>query len=78
MSPLSAPVLGGAALLSSPAWWNVAQGTSPASDAVFRFLVCVALCWVALEAMVVFVGPAPRVASPLDGAEATAEDAPAS
>jgi hypothetical protein len=63
MSPFSAPVLGGAALLSSPAWWNVVQGVSPASDAAVRFLVCVALCWAALEGLAVFVGPAPRVSS---------------
>ena len=74
MSPLSAPVLGGAALLSSPAWWNVAQGTSPASDAVFRFLVCVALSWVALEALVAFVGPAPRVSLPNGPGEDRADD----
>lgn len=68
MSPFSAPVLGGAALVTSPAWWNVVQGTSPATDAVARFLVCVAICWVALELLAAFVGPAPR---PQDG------DAPA-
>ncbi len=76
MSPLSAPVLGGAALLSSPAWWNVAQGTSPASDAVFRFLVCVALCWVALEVLAAFVGPAPRLSLPDGQGEEPTEDPP--
>jgi hypothetical protein len=75
MSPLSAPVLGAAALLTSSAWWNVAQGTSPASDAAFRFLVCVALCWVAAEVLVAFVGPAPRVSLP-EGGEDAGEEPP--
>ena len=33
MSPFSTPVLVGAALVSSPALWNVLQGTAPAEVA---------------------------------------------
>jgi hypothetical protein len=76
VSPFSAPVLGGAALVTAPAWWNVVQGTSPATDAMTRFLICVAVCWVAFELLAAFVGPAPQPA-PADGAaEELAEQAP--
>lgn len=60
MSPLSAPVLGGAALLASPSLLNVLEGVSPVSVALTRFLVSIALCWMALEVLSVVVGPAPR------------------
>ena len=60
MSPLSTPVLGGAALVSSPAWWNVLHGDAPTSVGVTRFLVSVAICWLALEIVAAVVGPAPR------------------
>jgi hypothetical protein len=62
MSPLSSPVLGGAALVSSPAWWNVLNGNAPASVGLTRFLVSMAICWLALEVVAAFVGPAPRPA----------------
>ena len=77
MSPFSAPVLGGAALVTAPAWWNALQGTSPATDAVTRFLVCVAICWVAFELLAAFVGPAPQPSAPAEAAaEEMAEQAP--
>ena len=62
MSPLSAPVLGGAALVSAPAWWSTfVQGVDPASVALTRFLVSLLVCWVALEVVSMLVGPAPVV-----------------
>jgi hypothetical protein len=67
VSPFSAPVLGGAALMSAPAWWHAVDGTVPAGDAVTRFLICVAICWVALEVLTTLVGPAP--AAPRGAAE---------
>lgn len=73
MSPFSAPVLGGAALLTGPSWWNVVQGTAPVSEAVIRFLICVAVCWVALELLAVLVGPAPRSVGEGADAEESAE-----
>jgi hypothetical protein len=76
VSPFSAPVLGGAALVTAPSWWNALQGTSPATDAVTRFLVCIAICWVALELLAAFVGPAPHPAAPADAAEEMADQAP--
>ncbi|MGN6576166.1 MAG: hypothetical protein ACTHKG_10785 [Nocardioides sp.] len=74
MSPFSAPVLGGAALMSAPAWWHAVDGTVPAGEAVTRFLICVAICWVALEVLTTLVGPAPARAAE-GGEESTAEPA---
>lgn len=74
MSPFSAPVLGGAALVTAPTWWNVVQGTSPATDAMIRFLICVAVCWVAFELLAAFVGPAPTPAPAEATADGTAEE----
>ena len=75
MSPFSAPVLGGAALMSAPAWWNAVEGTVPAAEAVTRFLICVAICWFALEVLTMIVGPAP--ASPRADGEGAGEAAEA-
>lgn len=78
MSPFSAPVLGGAALMSAPAWWHAVDGTVPAGDAVTRFLICVAICWVALEVLTTLVGPAPAPArgagEGADGGEESSAD----
>lgn len=63
MSPFSAPVLGGAALLTTPAVWNVLHGVSPTSVALGRFLIAIALCWLALEIVTAAVGPTPRADS---------------
>ncbi|HET7387484.1 MAG TPA: hypothetical protein VFJ19_12555 [Nocardioidaceae bacterium] len=58
MSPFSSPVLLGAAVVSSPALWDVVTGHGSLRVALVRYLVCVFACWVALEVMGVFVGPA--------------------
>jgi hypothetical protein len=81
MSPFSAPVLVGAALVSSPALWNVLQGDSPPEVALSRYLVSIVLCWTALAVVAFVVGPVPTVAtatgSPeLDGADAPTEQIP--
>jgi hypothetical protein len=60
VSPLSAPVLGGAALLTSPSLLNVIEGVSPVSVALTRFLISVGFCWMAFEVLTMIVGPAPR------------------
>ena len=64
MSPLSAPVLGGAALLSAPALWSMLDDATPATVALTRYLVCVLVCWVALEIVAMLVGPV--VPAPVD------------
>lgn len=74
MSPFSAPVLVGAALVTSPAWWNAVQGTGSLAVALTRFLVSVALCWIALEVVAAFVGPSPAPAPAEDSAGETVED----
>jgi hypothetical protein len=61
VSPLSGPVLGGAAIVSAPALWGaVVDGTTTPQSAVLRYLVCVVLCWAALAVVGMLVGPAPR------------------
>ncbi len=58
MSPLSAPVLGGAALISAPALWGAfVTGTTPTEVALTRFLVCAVLCWAGLAVVSLLVGP---------------------
>lgn len=61
MSPLSLPVLGGAAVVSSPALWGaLVDGTTTTQAALGRYLVCVLVCWVVLAFVAMLVGPAPR------------------
>jgi hypothetical protein len=60
MSPFSAPVLAGAALLTWPAWWRAIEGTGTVSGATVRYLVVALACWVALEVVAAAVGPAAR------------------
>lgn len=50
MSPLSPVVLGAAALVPSPALWGAAVSQSLSVDqALFRYLVAVAICWALLS-----------------------------
>ena len=61
MSPLSAPVLFVAALVSAPALWGAfVDGSTSMSTALVRFLVCAVLCWVGLSVVSMLVGPAPH------------------
>jgi hypothetical protein len=58
---LSLPVLGGAALVSSPALWRaVVEGTTSTEVALTRYLVSVAICWAVLAFVTMLVGPAPK------------------
>ena len=67
MNLLSAPVLGGAALVSSPAWWaTLVDGSRSPAFAVSRYLVSVLLCWVALEVVAMMVGPVKRAPEPAE------------
>jgi hypothetical protein len=77
VSPFSAPVLVAAALVSSPALWNVLQGTTPAEVALTRYLISVVLCWMALAAVAMLIGPVPPATSvtPAD-ADAPTEQLP--
>jgi hypothetical protein len=61
VSPVSLPVLGGAALLSSPALWRaLVEGTTSTQVALTRYLVSVLVCWAVLGLVAMLVGPAPR------------------
>jgi len=57
MSPLSGPVLGGAALLTSPALLGMVENTTSPIVALSRFLVCVAVLWVGFGFVEMLVGP---------------------
>ncbi|MGA9749006.1 MAG: hypothetical protein WBQ50_16230 [Nocardioides sp.] len=80
MSPFSAPVLVGAALVSSPALWNVLHGTASPELALTRYLISVVLCWMALAVVGFVVGPVPlartTATAPVDS-DAPTEQVPA-
>jgi|tagenome__1003787_1003787.scaffolds.fasta_scaffold12651321_1 hypothetical protein len=68
MSPLSLPVLGAAAVMSSPALYGAfVDGTTTMETALTRFLVCAVLCWVGFSALASLIGPPPRTATDADG-----------
>ena len=72
MSPLSLPVLGGAAVMSSPALYGAfVDGTTTMETALTRFLICAALCWVGFSALTSLIGPPPRVTATDDGLAAS-------
>jgi hypothetical protein len=61
MSPLSAPVLLIAALVSGPALWGAfVDGSTSLQTALVRFLVCTVLGWVGLSIVSMLVGPVQR------------------
>lgn len=61
MSPLSMPVLGGAAVVSSPALWRaLVEGTTSTEVALTRYLVSVVICWAVLAFVAMLIGPAPK------------------
>jgi hypothetical protein len=58
---LSLPVLGGAAVVSSPALWHaLVEGTTSTEVALTRYLTSVAICWAVLAFVAMLVGPAPK------------------
>lgn len=58
MHLMSAPVLVGAALISSPALWNGFVGQAPMELGLARYLLAVAFSWGALTIVVTLIGPA--------------------
>lgn len=58
MHLFSAPVLLGAALISSPALWSGFVGQAPVEVGLSRYLLAVALSWGALTLVATLVGPA--------------------
>lgn len=60
MSPASFPVLGLAALVSSPALYHgLVARTLPVEQMLTRYLIAVAVVWAACSVLSMLVGPAP-------------------
>lgn len=57
MHLFSAPVLLGAALISSPALWSGFVGQAPLQVGLSRYLLAVALSWAALTVVATLIGP---------------------
>lgn len=75
MSPFSAPVLVGAAIVSSPALWSAfVDGTTSLQSAFTRYLICAGLCWLGFAFFAMLVGPTPP-SRPEDPNGATSHDA---
>lgn len=75
MSPVSMPVLGGAAVVSSPALWRaLVEGTTSTEVALTRYLVSVVICWAVLAFVAMLVGPAPKPEADAATAEQEAEE----
>ena len=65
MSPLSPVVLGGAAVVASPALWaGVVDGTMPLDVALTRYLIAIGICWAVLSIVVELAFPAPGSVRP--------------
>ena len=64
MSPLSLPVLGGAALVASPALWSAVDGSMPLDVALTRYLIAVGICWALISVVAEFAFPAPGSVRP--------------
>lgn len=65
MSPLSAPVLTAATVVSSPALWSaLVTGTLPLDVALTRYLIAVLICWAVLSVIAEFAFPAPGSVRP--------------
>ena len=60
MSPLSPAVLGGAAVVASPALWaGVVDGTMPLDVALTRYLIAISICWAVLSVVAELAFPTP-------------------
>ena len=65
MSPLSPAVLGGAAVVASPALWSsVVDGSMPLDVALTRYLIAVGICWAVISIVVELAFPAPGSVRP--------------
>ena len=79
MSPLSPAVLGGAAVVASPALWaGVVDGSMPLDVALTRYLIAIGICWAVLSVVVELAFPAPAARPvPLKAAAESDPDQPA-
>ena len=77
MSPLSVPVLGGAALVASPALWSALDGSMPMDVALTRYLIAVGICWALISVVAEFAFPTPGSVRPRpDAADPPARPVP--
>jgi len=75
VSPVSMPVLGGAAVVSSPALWRaLVEGTTSTEVALTRYLVSVVICWAVLAFVAMLIGPAPKPELETATAESESDD----
>ena len=66
MSPLSPAVLGGAALVASPALWSsLVDGAMPLDVALTRYLIAIGICWAVISLVVELALPAPGSVKPV-------------
>ncbi|MFL6158147.1 MAG: hypothetical protein ACJ72D_18805 [Marmoricola sp.] len=66
MSPLSPGVLGGAAVVASPALWSsVVDGTMPLDVGLTRYLVAIGVCWAVISLVAELAFPAPGSIRPV-------------
>ena len=77
MRMLSAPVMGAAALLTSPALYQgLVLETMAIETALTRFFIALLVCWVAMSAVEMLVGDPPRpVPVPTEGDTSTSASA---
>jgi hypothetical protein len=65
MSPLSPAVLGGAAVVASPALWaGLVDGTMPLDVALTRYLIAIGICWAVISVVVELAFPTPGSVRP--------------
>ena len=76
MSPLSPAVLGGAAVVASPALWaGVVDGSMPLDVALTRYLIAIGICWAVLSVIVelAFTGGGPPRPVPAETSSESAQ-----
>lgn len=59
MIPLTGGILGAAAVVAAPALWGGVEGTIEIDEALTRYLVAVAVCWLVLAIVIDLTFPAP-------------------
>lgn len=65
MSPLSPGVLGGAAVVASPALWSsVVDGAMPLDVGLTRYLIAIGVCWAVISLVAELAFPAPGSVRP--------------
>lgn len=78
MSPLSPGVLGGAAVVASPALWSsVVDGTMPLDVGLTRYLIAIGVCWAVISLVAELAFPTPGSLRPAPVQAETSPESPA-